>query len=148
MRRLIPFALIAAACTVTACKPKEPLTDAERAAAVAKLPAPFNGADIANGKAVFNQCKSCHTIGADGANMTGPNLYNVWGRTAGTKEGFNYSDAVKMAGFSWDAEHLDRWLESPRGMMPGTKMSFVGLKSPQDRVDVIGYLRTQSDQKP
>ena len=147
MRRLLPLALIPLA-LMAACKPKEPLTDAERTAALAKLPAPYNTANVENGKAVFSQCKSCHTIGADGANMTGPALYGVWGRTAGTHEAYAYSDTLKMAGFAWDAEHLDKWLAGPRAFMPGTKMNFVGLPNPQDRIDLIGYLRTQTDVKP
>jgi cytochrome c len=147
MRRLLPLALCAAA-AVAACKPTEPLTDAEQTAAIKGLPAPYNTANIANGKSIFQQCRSCHTIAADGANMTGPNLYNVWGRTAGTKENYNYSDPVKGLGFAWDADKLNQWLEGPRSFVPGTKMTFVGLPNQQDRIDVIGYLRTQSDKKP
>jgi cytochrome c len=146
MRRLLPAALIAVA-ALTACKPQEAMTDAEAQAAVKALPAPFNTANLTNGKSVFAQCKSCHTIGKDGANMTGPNLYDVWGRTAGTKDHYSYSDAVKTLGFAWDADHLNQWLEGPRSYVPGTKMSFVGLPNAQDRIDVIGYLRTQSDTK-
>ena len=147
MRRLLPFVLCAVA-ALAACKPKEAMTDAEAQAAVKALPAPFNTANLDNGKAIFAQCKSCHTIGNGGSNMTGPNLYDVWGRMAGTKADYSYSDAVKGLGFAWDADHLNQWLEGPRSFVPGTKMSFVGLTSAQDRIDVIGYLRTQSDMKP
>jgi cytochrome c len=147
MRRLLPLALCAVA-AVAACKPVEPLTEAEQSAAIKDLPAPFNTANIANGKSIFQQCRACHTITADGANMTGPNLYNVWGRTAGTKENYAYSDPVKGLGFAWDADKLNQWLEGPKSFVPGTKMTFVGLPNPQDRIDVIGYLRTQSDKKP
>src|SRR3990167_6099323 len=58
------------------------------------------------------------------------------------------SDAVKAAGFTWDAEHLDKWLADPRGFMPGTKMTFAGLKNPQDRVDLIAYLKVETGYKP
>ena len=146
MRRLLPFALCAIA-ALAACKPKEPMTTAEAQAAVKALPVPFNTANLDNGKAIFNQCKSCHTIGNGGSNMTGPNLYDVWERKAGTKADYNYSDALKGVGFTWDADDLNRWLEGPRSFVPGTKMSFVGLPNAQDRIDVIGYLRAQSDTK-
>jgi cytochrome c len=110
----------------------------------ASLPAPYNTADLANGEAKFALCASCHTITPGGPNMTGPNLHGVVGRKAGTAPNFNYSDAVKNAGFSWDAARLDKWLIDPRTDLPGTKMSFVGLKDPKDRTDVIAYLMAQS----
>jgi cytochrome c len=115
-------------------------TEAEMKAAQAALPAPYNTADLANGEAKFMLCAACHTITPGGPNMTGPNLHGVVGRKAGTEANFNYSDAVKNAGFTWDAAHLDKWLTDPRAMLPGTKMSFAGLKDPKDRTDVIAYL--------
>ncbi len=115
--------------------------DAEDAArALAALPAPYNTADLANGQRKFALCRSCHTITPGGANMTGPNLHGLFGRTAGTAPKFNYSDAVKNAGFTWDPAHLDKWLADPRADLPGNRMTFVGLKDPEDRTDVIAYL--------
>ncbi|MDP3853801.1 cytochrome c family protein [Phenylobacterium sp.] len=120
------------------------MTDAQKAALVATLPAPYNTADIENGKRKFGLCKSCHTIVPGGANLTGPNLHGVFGRKAGSLEGYNYSDAVKAAGFVWDGEHLDKWLAEPRTFLPGTKMTFAGLKDPKDRVDLIAYMKVES----
>lgn len=131
--------------------PPEPvvqLTPAEKAAALAALPAPYNTADIKNGELKFTLCKSCHTIEAGGPNMTGPNLYGVFGRKAGEAKDYSYSDALKAAGFVWDAEHLDQWLANPRTYMPGTKMTFAGLPAPQDRIDLIAYLKVESGYKP
>lgn len=115
--------------------------------ALAALPAPYNTADLENGQRKFALCRSCHTITEGGPNMTGPNLYGVFGRTAGTAEKFNYSDAVKAAGFKWDPAHLDKWLTDPRADLPGNRMTFVGLKDPKDRTDVIAYLMIETARK-
>ncbi len=120
------------------------MTDEQRAIVLASLPAPYNTADLANGKAKFGLCKSCHTIADGGANMTGPNLHGVFGRKAGALADYKYSDAVKNAGFDWDAERLDKWLAEPRTFLPGTKMSFAGLKDAKDRVDLIAYVKVES----
>lgn len=126
---------------------REP-TDAEKQTLLAALPAPYNTGDLAHGKQVFAVCKSCHTIVPGGANMTGPNLYGMFGRKPGMAEGYKYSDVVKAATFTWDAEHLDQWLTSPKTFMPGTKMSFIGVKDAKDRVDLIAYLKVETGYKP
>lgn len=131
-----------------AAPPPPELTAAEKAALVASLPAPYNTADIEHGKSEFAICKSCHTIVPGGANMTGPNLHGVFGRKAGTAANYNYSDAVKNAGFTWDAAHLDKWLTQPRTFLPGTKMSFAGVKEEKDRIDLIAYLKVETGYKP
>ena len=123
-------------------------TEAEKLALLATLPAPYNTADLVNGKKVFAVCKSCHTVVSGGANMTGPNLYGMFGRKPGTAEGYKYSDVVKAATFTWDAEHLDQWLASPKTFMPGTKMTFMGVKDAKDRVDLIAYLKVETGYKP
>lgn len=133
--------------TATPAAADEP-SDHEKAELLASLPAPYNTGDLENGKRKFAMCRSCHTINQGGPNMTGPNLYGVFGRKAGSVEGFAYSDAVKAAGFTWDADHLNNWLADPRGFMPGTKMSFMGLKEPADRIDVIAYLKVETGYKP
>lgn len=115
--------------------------------ALAALPAPYNTADLDNGQRKFALCRSCHTIVEGGANMTGPNLHGLMGRTAGTVEKFNYSDAVKGAGFKWDPARLDNWLADPRADLPGNRMTFVGLKDPEDRTDLIAYLMIETAAK-
>jgi cytochrome c len=124
------------------------LTPDEMKKVQASLPAPYNTADLTNGQAKFAFCSACHTITPGGPNMTGPNLHGVVGRKAGTAADYNYSDAVKNAGFTWDAAHLDKWLTNPQAMLPGTKMTFPGLKDPKDRTDVIAYLMVNSAPKP
>ena len=120
------------------------LTDAQKATLVAELPAPFNAGDIANGKRVFMICKSCHTTVQGGSDMTGPNLWGVFGRKAGTEGSFKYSPGLKAAGFTWDAQHIDTWITNPRAMIADTKMSFAGVKDAKDRADLIAYLKTET----
>ena len=119
------------------------LTDAERANLLAALPAPYAQADLDNGRAVFARCRSCHTIVPGGSNMTGPNLNGVIGRVAGTHAGFNYSPALKSAGFTWDGDKVEHWLENPRTFLAGNKMTFPGLPDATDRRDVVAYLSVE-----
>ncbi len=99
--------------------------------------------DAAKGEKVFAQCKACHVAEA-GKNRVGPSLWAVVGRTAGTIEGFNYSKANKESGVTWSEDVLFTYLEAPAKFMPGTRMAFGGLKNPQDRADVIAYLKTKA----
>jgi cytochrome c len=99
--------------------------------------------DAAAGQRVFRQCQTCHSV-KPGENKVGPSLHGIVGRQAGTIPGFRYSPANKNSGATWNEETLFAYLEDPRKFMPGTYMSFVGLKQPQQRADVIAYLKTQS----
>lgn len=157
---IVALATLAAACGPTpsepastpdsapAAPPAPKLTDAEKAAILATLPAPYNTADLANGKSTFALCQSCHTITQGGPDKTGPNLYGVFGRPAGAHGDFKYSDAVKAAGFKWDAEKLDAWLANPKTFLPGNRMTFAGLKDEQKRRDLIAYLKVETGYKP
>jgi cytochrome c len=100
--------------------------------------------DTENGEKIFRQCSGCHQIGPDAQNRVGPHLNDVFGRRAGGIDGFRYSpDMIRLGndGLSWTFEKLDAYLENPRILVSGTRMSFRGLKDPQDRADVIAYLR-------
>ena len=108
---------------------------------LATLPADYRGADLENGKVVFNLCRSCHTAISGGAVITGPNLHAVFGRKAGATPGYAYSTAMQATGWTWDAARLDAWLKDPRAAVPGTKMTFVGIADGKDRRDLIAYLR-------
>ena len=131
-----------------AAPPVPELTPVQRATMLAALPAPYNQADLENGRAAFARCRSCHTMTPDGPNMTGPNLYGVIGRPAGSHPGFNYSKAVKSAGFVWDDDHIDHWLQNPRTFLPGNKMTFPGLPDATDRRDVIAFLSVEAAKRP
>lgn len=124
--------------------PPAKMTEAEQQAALAALPAPYNTADLANGRAKFALCRSCHTIVPGGPNMTGPNLHGVFGQRAGAHEGYRYSEAMKTSGIVWDAIHLDAWLANPRTYLPGTKMSFAGIDGANDCRDLIAFLKVET----
>lgn len=95
--------------------------------------------DVKKGKKVFKKCKACHKV-KEGKNGAGPTLYKVIGRGSAQVEGFNYSPAMKEAGLTWDVETLTAYLKSPKKFVPGTSMSFNGLKKDKDIENLIAYL--------
>jgi cytochrome c len=108
-------------------------------------------ADIAAGEAVSQKCASCHNFANGGPNQTGPNLWGILGRKPGSHAGFAYSSA--MTEFSgktpvWDYQHVYEFLAGPAAYISGTKMSFVGLKKREDRINLIAWLRQQSASPP
>ncbi len=103
-------------------------------------------ADAAAGEAVFKKCAACHTIDKGGANKVGPNLWGIIGRPMGAHEGFNYSAGMKeMAGKNWDFESVSHFVLKPKAFVKGTAMGFAGLPKPEDRANLIAYLRGQAD---
>jgi cytochrome c len=103
---------------------------------------PARAADADAGQAVFKtQCGICHSVVQD-KNMVGPSLFGIVGRKSGSVEGFHYSAANKNAGITWDAATLDKYLTAPREVVPGTIMTYLGLKDDAKRADVIAYLAT------
>ncbi|MFN3576383.1 MAG: c-type cytochrome [Tabrizicola sp.] len=125
----------------------EPATEAAAAAPEAQ-PAGSGGADpalVAAGEAVFKKCSACHKVGADAKNAVGPVLNGIVGAPMGRVEGFKYSNTLAemgAAGGIWDEASLHAFLENPKGFVKGTKMSFAGLKKPEERDAVIAYLST------
>jgi cytochrome c len=103
-------------------------------------------ADLAAGEAAFARCKACHTITAGGADGIGPNLYGVVGGPVMHSAGFAYSDAMaahKAEAPTWGYDELDAFITAPARYVPGTKMSFAGLRDEETRVNLIAYLRAQ-----
>jgi cytochrome c len=98
--------------------------------------------DPDEGKKVFKKCHACHNVGEGAKNAVGPELNGVVGRKAGAVEGYNYSEANKSSGITWDEAKLDAYLKDPKGVVAGTKMAFPGLPNDKDRTDVIAYLAT------
>lgn len=100
--------------------------------------------DVAAGQKVFKRCAACHTVDEGGANKVGPNLWGIFGSQAGMREvGFrNFSKALKGSGIVWDDATMDAYLENPRKAIPKNRMSFPGLKKPDQRADVIAYLKS------
>lgn len=104
-------------------------------------------ADIKAGEAVHAKCLSCHNFDPGGPNGTGPGLYELVGRKPGTHGGFAYSEPMKAYGAAnpaWTYEKLDAFIKAPAKDIPGTKMTFVGVKKQQDRINLIAFLRTLS----
>ena len=103
-------------------------------------------ADLAAGEAAFARCKSCHTINAGGANGIGPNLFGVVGGPVMHSAGFAYSDAMqahKAEAPTWTLDQMDQFLTAPGRHVPGTKMSFAGIRDTATRVNLIAWLRSQ-----
>jgi cytochrome c len=96
--------------------------------------------DVAKGKKLFKRCAACHSLEA-GKKKVGPSLAGVFGRTAGTVEGFKYSKAMIASEVVWDEETIDQYLEKPKTFIPKNKMAFPGFKKPEQRADVIAYLK-------
>ncbi|WP_340263240.1 c-type cytochrome [Sulfitobacter pontiacus] len=101
--------------------------------------------DPAAGEKVFRKCKACHTVEEDGPNRVGPNLYGIVGASVAAVDGFRYSGALTDHGGDWTPDRLAAFLANPRKAVPGTKMSFAGLRKPEDQADVIAYLASLSD---
>ncbi|OOY14407.1 c-type cytochrome [Thioclava sp. DLFJ4-1] len=97
------------------------------------------------GEKTFRKCKACHTVDEGGANRVGPNLYGIVGAPVAAADGFRYSDALIEYGGDWTPDRLAAFLANPRKAVPGTKMSFAGLRKAQDQADVIAYLDSLTD---
>lgn len=103
-------------------------------------------ADVKAGEATFAKCKSCHSIQEGGPNGTGPDLWGVAGRKPASHGGFAYSAAMTEFGAKqpvWDYDHLYEFIKGPQKYIAGTKMTFVGIKKQDERINLIAYLRSQ-----
>jgi len=97
--------------------------------------------DAAAGERVFAQCRACHQMGENAKNAVGPHLNGLFGRTAGSVEGYNYSPANKNSGITWDEAVFREYIQNPRAKIHGTKMVYAGLKDEQRINDLIAYLK-------
>jgi cytochrome c len=110
-------------------------------AAVLTSPVLANDGDAVRGAELFPiRCIECHAIGETTDKKIGPNLKGLIGRTSGSLEGYEYSDAMMGAGIVWSEETLKTYLVAPRKVVPGTKMNFNGLKRPGEVEDIVAYL--------
>jgi cytochrome c len=120
------------------------------AAANAQTPDPTMGGpgDAVHGKALFAQhCAVCHQPDKGGQNGVGPALYGAYGRAAAKASGFTYSDALKASGVVWTPDKLNLWVQKPAVLIPGVRMALAPVTLPQDRSDIIAYLKTESTVK-
>ena len=110
--------------------------------AMAEMPA----GDAGRGRVVFGSCRTCHWPEQGAGHQNGPSLWNIFGRKAGTQEGFAYySQALRDSGLVWTPEYLDAWLANPTTFMPGSTMMTPGVPDPQRRADLIAYLQRFSE---
>lgn len=100
--------------------------------------------DPARGKRLYAQCQACHAV-VEGQNRVGPSLYGIIGSPAGAVDGFNYSPAVMNSNITWTEDVLFAYLETPQEYLPGTRMFFPGVAKPQDRADIIAYLKSLTE---
>lgn len=112
----------------------------EASVILAGLGGDYVNADLSNGARQFRRCQSCHTLNEGGRNSVGPNLYGIIGQPAARVAQFSYSSQLSDAGLVWDLATLDAWIENPRALVTGNRMSFVGLRDAEDRRDVIAYI--------
>jgi cytochrome c len=110
-------------------------------ATLAFSPTLVRAQDVAAGEKAFTQCRACHQVGSTAKNAVGPVLNGLFGRKAGTVEGYNYSPANKNSGITWDETTFAEYIKDPRAKVPGTKMVYAGLKDEQRIKDLIAYLK-------
>ncbi len=96
--------------------------------------------DSAGGKAAFSKCQACHAVGMGAKNKLGPELNGLAGRQAGAAAGYQYSPALKNAGFAWDQASFAAFMQNPRAKVPGTKMVFTGIKDQNEIASLWAYL--------
>jgi cytochrome c len=131
------------------------LEDAVVSDAVAAAPAApvdiaafMAAADAKAGEVLSKKCTICHDFSKGGANKIGPALWGVLGRDVGKQAGFAYSAAMAGKGGKWDYQQLSEFLEAPAKYLKGTKMAFAGLKKPEERANIIAYIRSMGDTQP
>ena len=103
--------------------------------------APAHAQDAAAGEKIFAQCRACHQVGENAKNAVGPVLNGLFGRKAGTVEGYSYSPANKNSGITWDEATFREYIKDPKAKIPGTKMIYPGLKDEQRINDLVAYLK-------
>ncbi len=108
----------------------------------ALLPSVASAQDAAAGEKVFAQCRACHQVGETAKNGVGPHLNGLVGRHSGAVEGYNYSEANKKSGLTWDEATFLDYIKDPKAKIPGTKMVYAGLKDEQRAKDLFAYLKT------
>jgi len=100
-----------------------------------------NAQDVAAGEKSFNKCRACHQVGETAKNSVGPELNGLFGRKSGSVAGYNYSDANKNSGITWDDAVFAEYIKDPKAKIPGTKMAFAGIKKEDEIKDLTAYLK-------
>jgi cytochrome c len=140
-----PVELKTAAYPIDGVVETAPAAEEAKPVEVAPVAPLLASADVDKGAQIAKQCQACHNFAKGGPNAVGPNLWGVLGGPHAHKADYNYSEAMKAQKGDWTYEALNTFIAHPQLTMPGTKMGFAGLKKPEDRADVIAWLRQQSD---
>lgn len=125
----------------TPATPSTPTPAQETAVKIAEA-APVD--PLVRGAKLYKRCVTCHTLEDGGKHKVGPNLWGIYGLTAGTKDGFAYSSAMKNSGIVWDDATLDGFIENPAKYMPKNRMTYVGLRKAEDRAALLAYLKAET----
>ncbi len=140
LKYIIPAALLSL--MVTACGNNEtPVHTTTDGSVTNKNQDSLNLTDFERGKILYRRCRACHTLGQDEKHKVGPNLYNIFGSVAGSREEFNYSKAMRASEIIWTDDTMNAYLQRPRDYIPGNRMSFIGLKHEKDRKAIIAYMK-------
>jgi cytochrome c len=105
------------------------------------LSARASAQDVEAGQRSFNKCRACHQVGEDAKNVIGPKLNGLFGRKAGTIEGFAYTDANRTFDAVWDDAVFAEYIKDPRARIPGTKMAFAGIRNDREIADLTAFLK-------
>ena len=141
----VSAALLLAACGADNSATSAPNSASTPAPAAAPTQQVAAAADpLARGARLYKRCQTCHTLEQDGRHRVGPNMWNLFGSTADQREGFAYSKAMSESGIVWDEETLSAYIENPRKFMPGNRMSYAGLRKPEDRAAVLAYIKAKT----
>ena len=111
------------------------------ATSLVAMTASASAQDAAAGEKSFNKCRACHQVGETAKNVVGPVLNGLFGRKSGMIAGYNYSDANKNSGITWDEAAFADYIKDPKAKIPGTKMTFAGIKNEQEIKDLTAFLK-------
>ncbi len=150
-----PLFALAALAAIAGCRPagdsgtgSSPISEAPLRLPESLANTRFASADLERGELLSFACQACHTLREGEPHQTGPNLYGILGRTAGTQEGFEYTAALRASGIVWSVDTIEGWLAAPNDYVPGTTMVFAGYADPEDRRDLVAYLIAVTSRVP
>ena len=141
---LIPFFLVSCGSSETKPPVKASL---ETTKAAQFTPVSSEKTPLEHGAKVYKKCKTCHTLEEGGRHRVGPNLWDIYGSRAGSKDGFKYSKVMAASEVIWDAETIDAYITKPSSFMKGNRMSFIGIKKQADRDAVQLYIKSKTTPK-